>query len=155
MAFSLICLIFVLGLALLFLELFAPGAFLGFLGSAVLLTSIILAFYYHPPIYGLILILIAGVIVPFAVVWWLRKVKLSTSQNLEDGFYAGNEDWTKLIGKSGVASTMLRPSGKAKIEGLSVDVTSDNVFLPEGTPVKVVRVEGIRIVVQAINPPQN
>lgn len=154
MDFSLICLIYVIGMVLLCLELFTPGAFLGFIGSGVLLASIILAFYYHPPIYGLILILISIIIVPLMIAWWLRKIKLNAAQNPEDGYYAGNEDWTKLIGKTGVATTMLRPAGKAKVDGMVIDVTSDNLFLPDQTPVKVVRVEGIRIVVEPLeNPP--
>jgi len=52
-----------------------------------------------------------------------------------------------LLGALGVASTDLRPSGKALIDGRLVDVVSQLNFVERGAPVQVVEVEGARIVV--------
>ena len=53
-------------------------------------------------------------------------------------------------GMTGVASTVLRPSGEAEIRGKLVDVVADLGFIESGTPVRVVKVEGMRVVVTAI-----
>ena len=40
------------------------------------------------------------------------------------------------------------PSGTAEIDGRPVDVVSEGAFLPKGTNVRVVTVEGARVVVR-------
>ncbi len=55
-----------------------------------------------------------------------------------------------LVGQSGVTLTLLRPSGKAEINGQLVDVMSEGGFIPEGSPVEVVECSGNRIVVRKV-----
>jgi membrane-bound serine protease (ClpP class) len=57
---------------------------------------------------------------------------------------------SELVGKVGTAMTVLRPAGKAEIDGRYVDVVSDGPFLNEGTTIEVVRVSGNRIVVRGV-----
>ena len=52
-----------------------------------------------------------------------------------------------LLGALGVASTDLRPAGKALIDGRLVDVVSQLRFVERGAAVQVVEVEGARVVV--------
>jgi membrane-bound ClpP family serine protease len=52
-----------------------------------------------------------------------------------------------LVGRRGVAATMLRPAGHATIDGRRVDVVSRGEMIAEGVPVVVVEVEGNRVVV--------
>lgn len=54
----------------------------------------------------------------------------------------------QLVGQMGTAATVLRPSGKARIEGRLVDVVSDGPFVETGAQVEVVRVAGNKIVVR-------
>ncbi|MDR1410955.1 MAG: nodulation protein NfeD [Spirochaetaceae bacterium] len=61
---------------------------------------------------------------------------------------AGEEDYTALAGKRGVAASTLRPSGTAEIEGRIYRVEGDGVFIEAGEPVEIVRVYGSRIVVR-------
>ena len=56
---------------------------------------------------------------------------------------------TELVGHTGVVTTELRPSGTADIDGRPVDVVSEGAFLPKGTEIRVVTVEGARVVVRA------
>ena len=56
-------------------------------------------------------------------------------------------DQSSLLGKEGEAFTVLRPSGKARIDGETVDVVSAGRYLQPGDPVRVVHVEGARVVV--------
>lgn len=51
------------------------------------------------------------------------------------------------VGSRGVTTTALRPSGTAEFEGRLVDVVSDLGLLDPGTTVRIVRVEGFRVVV--------
>ena len=53
-----------------------------------------------------------------------------------------------LLGQMGGAVSVLRPSGKARIGEIIVDVVSDGPFINPGTPVEVVRVEGNRVFVR-------
>ena len=57
-------------------------------------------------------------------------------------------EYEKLLGQSGEAQTILRPSGKVMINGKKYDVVTQGEILEAGTPVKVIEVEGNRIVVE-------
>ena len=63
----------------------------------------------------------------------------------------------ELLHQSGTAATQLRPSGAALINGRRVDVVSEGVLIEKGTPIRVVGVEGMRVIVRAIegSPPQS
>lgn len=56
--------------------------------------------------------------------------------------------WVPSLGLTGRAETDLRPSGRATLEGHSVDVTSEGGFVGVGASVCVLRVEGTRVVVR-------
>lgn len=53
-------------------------------------------------------------------------------------------------GAKGVALSILRPSGRAEIEGTLRDVITTGGFVEAGTPIRVVAVEGSRIVVHPV-----
>ncbi len=54
------------------------------------------------------------------------------------------------LGRQGAAASLLRPAGKAQINGRLVDVVSEGPFIPEGTLIEVVHVSGNRIVVRRL-----
>ena len=150
MAFGIICLIYVIGLAIIAAELFVPGTFLGFVGSGLIITSIVLAFYHHPPLYGISLVFITSIVVPAMMIWWLGKVSLTSSQSVEDGYISTDESLEELLGKEGITLTLLRPTGIAKIGNRRVDVTSEHIAVPKDVTVKVVKVEGNRVIVKPL-----
>ena len=59
-----------------------------------------------------------------------------------------------LLHQAGSAFTVLRPSGTALIGGLRVDVVTEGGLIEKGTPLKVVAIEGMRVVVRASNEPR-
>ena len=59
-------------------------------------------------------------------------------------------DYSYLAGQTGVATTMLRPAGKARFGDTIVGVVSDGSAVDAGDPVRVREVLGTRIVVEAI-----
>jgi membrane-bound ClpP family serine protease len=57
-------------------------------------------------------------------------------------------DFSDLMGRSGVATTPLRPSGKAKFGDQIVQVVSDGTMISVGEPVRVCEVHATRVVVE-------
>jgi membrane-bound serine protease (ClpP class) len=51
------------------------------------------------------------------------------------------------VGDEGVAESVLRPAGRALIQGRSVDVIADGKFIEPGQPIKVIDVRGNRLIV--------
>ena len=55
------------------------------------------------------------------------------------------------LGKEGETVTILRPTGMAEFDGVKLNVVADGEYIPKGTPVKVQRVEGARVVVRRMD----
>ena len=53
-----------------------------------------------------------------------------------------------------LAHTPLRPSGTAVINGKRIDVVTEGPFVERGSPIKVVAIEGMRVVVRPLNEQQ-
>jgi membrane-bound serine protease (ClpP class) len=62
-----------------------------------------------------------------------------------------NAETLGLLGRKGVAETLLRPAGKARIGDSLVDVVSEGAFVQPGTSIKVVAVDGTSIVVRPMS----
>ena len=78
-------------------------------------------------------------------VW--RKIRLDVKEEKEKGFVSA-EDLSYLLNKTGIAITALHPSGIALIEGKRVDVTAETMFIDKDKKIKVVKVEGNKIIVK-------
>jgi membrane-bound serine protease (ClpP class) len=66
--------------------------------------------------------------------------------------YVASEDHRALLGRSGFATSYLRPAGVANVDGNRVDVLTEGDFVPAGSRVRVSRVEGARIFVRPVTP---
>ena len=55
------------------------------------------------------------------------------------------------VGEFGKAESLLRPAGRARFGGRSVDVVSDGSFVESGTQVRVIRIKGNIITVSAVS----
>ena len=56
----------------------------------------------------------------------------------------------ELVNCTGVTITQLRPSGTAFINGKRVDVVTEGALIEQGASIKVVAVEGLRVVVREV-----
>lgn len=151
-------LLFIAGMILLAIELFLIPGFgvTGFAGITLALTSLFLSFE-NPTIgmYGVSLALLVGVatvIVMFryfghSKAW--SKIALHTTQTKENGYLAPVIR-TELIGLEGEALTTMRPAGTALIDGERVDVVSEGGYIDKGSKIKVIKVEGTRVIVREI-----
>ena len=101
-----------------------------------------------------VMIVLAGTILGMASMIWLshrigttgmlRKVALTA--DLENTF--ASPVLTGLIGTTGTALTVLRPSGKVLIDGEVYDGVSESGFIEKGSPVRVVRFENAQVYVE-------
>lgn len=74
-----------------------------------------------------------------------RLVLANELRSVED---VGAHVRDSLVGMSGTAVSPLRPAGIAEIDGARVDVVSEGSFIDAGAPLRVVHVEGNRVVVR-------
>jgi membrane-bound serine protease (ClpP class) len=80
---------------------------------------------------------------------WQHLLSQQMQQRASLG-YVTSENMTHFLGHTGRATTVLRPSGMAEIDGYRLHVVTEGEFLNPGTPLIVTRVEGSRIVVDDI-----
>ncbi|OIK16601.1 nodulation efficiency protein NfeD [Bacillus sp. MUM 116] len=150
--------LFVAGIILIFLEFFLPGAIAGTLGVAALIFSLFLAGGNALQMSVSILIALFFSILSFFIMIRIfdkklvlfNKMVLFDSARKEDG-YVSNINRTDLLGMEGTALTILRPAGTAIFNNERVDVVSEGGFIDQNIKIKVIKVEGARIVVREIN----
>ena len=164
--------LFVIGLILIAFEIFViPGfGISGISGIALVVTGLILSLLnnvnfdfepVHPGDTGkAILTVIGGLTLGFGLILYLsskigskglfRKLALETTLENKEGYVGVSLEADNLVGKTGVASTVLRPSGKVKVDGKVYDAVSVNgEFIEKGIQVIIVRYETGQVYVEA------
>ena len=155
---GILSLIFLLtGLGFVIFEMFHPGfGAPGIIGAILLIASVLL--YAKSPLQALIMIIIIMAILGVALTFVLvsatkghlaRNLVLYESLDKNDS-YSNAEDLEYLVDKEGFALTVLRPSGTADFDGVLLDVVTEGSFLPKESKIKIVKVEGNRIVVREL-----
>ena len=145
-------LIFV-GAILLVLETVLPGLIAGTIGFGCLVAAIYFAYERLGNRVGSYVLMgvMAGLIV--GIILWLKyfpNSRLARPLISKSAVGGIGTDRPELLDKTGTAHTNLRPSGIAIIDGERVDVVTEGALIEKGTPVKVVAVEGMRVIVRAI-----
>ena len=79
-----------------------------------------------------------------------RRIALVSALPGGDGSAIPESARSVHAGMTGSAKTMLRPSGKADFAGHPVDVVTEGGFIEAGATVRVVLVEGARVVVESV-----
>ena len=79
----------------------------------------------------------------------LDELVLDERQQNRDG-YTSVVDKSKFLGAIGVCVTDLRPAGTISVEGEPVDVVTEGSFVKQGDIVKVINVDGSRVLVRQI-----
>jgi membrane-bound serine protease (ClpP class) len=79
------------------------------------------------------------------------KIALQETQQKEDGFTSANPAQHSLAGSEGTAYTVLRPSGKVEIKGEIYDAKSEFGFIEKGSKVRVVRYESGQLYVDRVD----
>lgn len=147
------------GVILLGIEIFMPGFGVPGISGVVL---IIVGYVIGKPtlLGGLLILLLIVVVLGTLLAIALRsatKGRLSHSPLVlqqkmdgDEGFTAA-KDMEYFIGREGVAITALRPAGTADFDGVKLDVVSESEFIDKDSPLKIISVEGRRIVVRRMD----
>lgn len=163
-------LVFVAGLALLIVEIFAfPGfGVFGISGIVLMVAGLSLSLIGNVrfdfsgvsvmDVFQAFVLVGFSVLVAFIGSIWLSGklftnspfswLALKNTQQKEDGYVSAPPELLLLAGKEGVAYTILRPAGKVMIEGKVYDAVADVSWIPKGAKVIVVRQESSQIYVQ-------
>jgi len=75
------------------------------------------------------------------------ELALNTVQNTDEGYTSADIHMKELLGKTGTAFTMLRPSGKVEIDDEIFDATAITGYVDKGETVRVVKYETSQIFV--------
>ncbi len=155
---------FLLGIALLALEIFViPGfGIAGISGIMLVLLSLTMSVidnvvFEFEGLGALIRVakvftrIFITVLVSFFLSIWLSRkigtsnlfkgIALAAEQNSSDGYIGIDTHQKEMIGKTGIAFTVLRPSGRVKIEGEIFDAKAEIGFIDKNDQVKVLRDE--------------
>lgn len=150
-----VIILFIAGIILLLIEAVIPNfGVVGISGIVAMIAAIILsASSAEQGVYiflSALLLTAAVVAVAFrylkrSKVW--SQIVLQYAETRERG-YVGPTDYSHLVGKPGKTITPLRPAGTAEIDGQRIDVVSEGSFIANSQAVKVVKVEGSRVIVR-------
>lgn len=154
---SLVAGLFVLGLLMLTVEVFVPGAVIGVLGALSLLAGVAVAFAEHGVTGGLLALLVAiaaGLAVFYVEVKLLPRTALGRRMFLRKSIDGASqppiaETAAAVVGRDALARTALAPSGVVEIDGRRYEARCESGFVAEGATVRVRRVESFHLVVIA------
>ncbi|MBN2175371.1 MAG: nodulation protein NfeD [Bacteroidales bacterium] len=162
--------LFILGVVLLAIEIFAVPGFgipgilgiifivagltlsmignIGFDFEGIAFTGVIKAFFI------VIIAMFFSILISF---YFSRKILTSTvfghlaldsTQQKNDGFTSSDNIYSTMIGKEGVAYTILRPSGKVLIENDVFDATAEAGYIDKDSPIKVTGYQTSQLIVK-------
>lgn len=153
---GLIVVLLAIGFLLVIAEAFVPGGVIGVFGVIALAVGIVLSFREYGATQGAVIFAATATGVFLSVLAVLRafprtrlgrRVLLSQKVNGTLWTGAAERERRNLVGKEGKALTDLRPAGKGSIEGKRWDVVTEGSYINRGESFRVLRVEGLRIVV--------
>ena len=147
------------GILMIAMEVILPGGILGILGSVAIGVALLLTFTSSDLdsmgtngrlVLGGCILGGAGI----SLLLWLRYFTKAgfVKKHLLSSEIDGTQDYDRyqdLLDKVGKAETDLRPAGKARIDGKKHDVLAETGSIERGTDVKVVKVEGSKVVVRS------
>ncbi len=154
-----IILLLIAGFLLICAEVFVPGGILGSIGALLWIAAVVQGYRSPDLTTTQATSLLLGVTVVSAVLFYLwvryfpqtpigRKMTLSATAR---DFSAADRQLQEMLGREGVARSALRPAGVAEIDGNRVDVVSEGGRIPPGSRIRVIEVEGNRVVVRRID----
>lgn len=147
-----VIILLIAGAILLLLETILPGMVAGIAGLICLGAAVYLSYKnFSAPVANFIAVCVVAGVVVGALAWIKYLPRSPFGRIFMSQQTVGNigTERPELLHQAGVALSDLRPSGVASINGQRVDVVTEGAHVEQGTPVKVVAVEGMRVVVRA------
>lgn len=147
--------LFVAGIILVIAEFFLPGGVLGILGFLLIAASTVIGVMTYPQ-YSLFIITgeVMGLVISVVIgMFILAKtpvgdvIVLGDTMSSEAGYTSPKMD-PALVDQIAVAHTALRPAGTIMLNDERIDAVSDGTFIDAGSQVRIIQVEGHRVVVE-------
>lgn len=147
----------IVGVVLLFIELFIPGfGVFGVLGLCALTVG---SFFVMGGGMEAFLVLLGIYVLLAAIVFFFFLYKPQNSkwnpfilwdkQKNSDG-YTGSGNFSKLLNRTAVTVTPLRPAGTVLLDDERIDVSSFGDYIDKDIVVRIVKVEGSKIFVRKV-----
>jgi membrane-bound serine protease (ClpP class) len=142
------------GAFLILLETILPGLIAGLVGFCCIVAAVMIGYFRFDlqTANTILAIVIAGLILGTVL-----YLKYFPESRVAQAFVSkraigeiGTED-PSLVNQTGETLTALRPCGTAVINGRRCDVISEGAFVEAGRAVKVISVEGLRVVVRPVD----
>ncbi|MBF0753265.1 serine protease [Jeotgalicoccus nanhaiensis] len=140
---------------LILIEFFVIGTLLGLIGIIVFGVSI-LTVSGNAVLYSIFLAVILVMVIIEWVIFvkhkkrkipFLNRLILNDATDKESG-YTSFDDRSHLVGEIAVTHTVLRPSGTIRLGDERIDAVAEGSYIPSDVKVKIIFVEGTRIVVR-------
>lgn len=80
-----------------------------------------------------------------------QKLVLNTAEKTKEGFRSTPQHYEQFIGQVGVSLSPLRPAGIAQFDDNRLDVVAEGEFIERNSPIKVIKVEGYKIIVRQVS----
>ncbi|PLX17847.1 MAG: serine protease [Salinivirgaceae bacterium] len=163
-------LIFIVGVVLIMVEIFVIPGFgvAGVSGIVMVLAGLTLAmidnleFQMNPNYMDTVLkslgtVVISSVGAMVLGIWGSKKMfdgavfsrlTLASTQQREEGFINVKKEFMEMVGRKGVAITVLRPSGTIEIGEEHFDAKAENGYIDKGMPVVVTRTSASQLYVE-------
>lgn len=152
----------ILGTIFIIVEIFQPGfGFFGICGIILVLAGMAVRLFMSKRgsliVQFFVMLICVSVVVCVALLIMLRSLKkgklsrtglVQTTLAVSEGITGGTEDFSQLLGKVGVSTSVLRPSGNAVIDGKLYSVISQSALIEKGKDIEVIAVEGVKITVK-------
>jgi len=156
-SFMIMLIIYFIGLLLIIIDgkLINDGT-LATIGVVLMLTSVALAApNLYAGLYAIIGVLVGGASsFGFLKVFKQRnmwnKLALTDRLTTEAGYSTMNQEYHLLLGKEGITKSVLRPVGTIRIGDQDYSAVSNGQWLEQGVEIKVVQVDGTKILVEKI-----
>lgn len=153
-------LLLVLGLFLVLVEFYLPGAIMGILGGTLIVASLIVFvmqadYWWENLIFFPLALGSLFALIKFAL-WRIPRTKPGYSiysADAQNGYQASSFD-PKAIGKKGIVLTDLKPGGYILIDGEQHQALSEAGYVTKGHAVLVLRGEGESLVVKELKKEQ-
>jgi membrane-bound serine protease (ClpP class) len=152
---ELVIALLLIGILLLLAETVLPGMIAGVLGFLCLIGSVATAYarlgsqtgnYF---LLGVLVLLLGGTVLWLRIFPETRFARIFISHKSVGDL---GVEKPALLHQTGTALSHLRPSGMALINGQRVDVVTEGAMIDKGTLIKVVALEGLRVIVRAQSP---
>jgi membrane-bound serine protease (ClpP class) len=166
-------LIFIAGIILIIIEIFVIPGFgvTGITGIVLVVLGLTLSLvdnvgfdFTHVDFYKIIssfFLVIISILISIVASFFITRslftqnrlfgsLALETVQSSAEGYTAADNDYREMIGKTGLAHTILRPAGKVKIGDNVYDATALTGYIEQGDEIEVVRYEGAQLFVRKV-----